>query len=169
MMVDNSSLAKHSNDVLNEFKRSFTEKLCKRDNIITIGATNLEIDSSKAAMSIGGKTLDTAMLDRFQSKILVPNPEKNQVIQSMAMHYANCDKVSSELKDVNNPKMIKLGEFLSKHNISFRKLESIYNEAANSTAGADKNLNFSDIVKAMRTMKEDLKLTNEEIDGIFVH
>ena len=56
MMVDNSLSAKHSNDMLNEFKKCFTEKLGKRDNIITIGATNLPIDVEKG-IALGGKKL----------------------------------------------------------------------------------------------------------------
>ena len=36
IMVDDSNTKKHSNDVLNEFKRCFTERLGKEDNIITI-------------------------------------------------------------------------------------------------------------------------------------
>lgn len=36
--------------MLNEFKKCFTEKLGKRDNIITIGATNLPIDVEKVLL-----------------------------------------------------------------------------------------------------------------------
>lgn len=166
MMVDTGSGAKFSNDMLNEFKKGFTEKLGKRDNIITMGATNLEIDASKAATG-DGKMLDKPMLDRFQSKVRVPNPDKRQIKESMKMHYKDCDFVSDKLKN-DNELLDRLSEFLSqeKFGISFRKLESIYNEAANSTAENTKPLEIKDIVNALKTMKEDLKMTEREIDSV---
>ena len=90
MMVDNGMGAKHSNDMLNEFKKCFTEKLGKRKNIITIGATNLPIDVEKG-IALGGKKLDRPMLDRFSEKVLVDLPTKEQIANSVKYHYKDAN------------------------------------------------------------------------------
>ena len=138
MMVDNSLSAKHSNDMLNEFKKCFTEKLGKRDNIITIGATNLPIDIEKGVV-IGGKKLDRPMLDRFSEKVLVDLPTKDQIINTVKYHYKNSSMVSDKIKS-GSEELNKIAEFLSRpeHNTSFRTLDSIYDATAASISGTEK-------------------------------
>lgn len=166
MMVDKSDSAKFSNDVLNEFKKGFTEKLAKQENIITIGATNLEIDAKKA-MAGDGKTLDKPMLDRFASKIRVPNPDAKQIEETIIRHYQGKGLVAAELKE-KNPRLTKLAQFLAKeeHNLSFRKLLSIFDKTANETAGSSKNVTIEDIKNTLKKMKEELNLGDSGINGI---
>ena len=112
MMVDNGMGAKHSNDMLNEFKKCFTEKLGKRKNIITIGATNLPIDVEKG-IALGGKKLDRPMLDRFSEKVLVDLPTKEQITNAIKYHYKDSELVSDKLRN-GSVELDKISEFLSK-------------------------------------------------------
>ena len=166
MMVDKSDSAKFSNDVLNEFKKGFTEKLGKHENIITIGATNLEIDAKKAAAA-DGKTLDKPMLDRFASKIRVPNPDAGQIEDTIIRHYADKNLVDNELK-TKNPKLKKLATYMAKeeHNVSFRTLISIFNKTADETAGSNKNVSINDIKNILKKMKDELHMNDSGINSI---
>lgn len=163
IMVDTGSGAKYSNDVLNEFKKMFTEKLGKRKNIITIGATNLEIDAAKAAAE--GKSLDKPMLDRFASKVRVPNPDKRQVKTTIIKRYKDASLVDDRLKS-DNPELDNLAKFMAedKHNLSFRKLINIFNTTASRTAGSKNKVTINDIKQTLKEMKEDLNMTDAEID-----
>ena len=80
MIHEGSSSAFHSNSVLNEFKRCFTDKLGAHENIVTIAATNLEVIDKNPM----GKKLDKAMLDRFQEKIYIPLPTKEQLLSAIS-------------------------------------------------------------------------------------
>ncbi len=165
IMVDTGSSAKYSNDILNEFKKMFTEKLGKRENIVVIGATNLEIDATKAALE--GKSLDKPMLDRFASKIRVPNPDKRQIKNSIIKHYQGATLVDTDLTDAS--KIDKLAKFMAeeKHNISFRTLENIFNKTANRTAGLEEKVSLSDIKQTFMEMQEELNMRPDEIDNAF--
>lgn len=166
MMVDKSDSAKFSNDVLNEFKKGFTEKLAKQDNIITIGATNLEIDTKKA-MAGDGKTLDKPMLDRFASKVRVPNPDAKQIEDTIINHYKDKSLVSKELKE-KNARLTKLASFMAKddHQMSFRKLLSVFDKTANRTTGSGKNVTIDDIKATLKEMKEELHISDSGIGSI---
>ena len=166
MMIDKSDSAKFSNDVLNEFKKGFTEKLGKQENVITIGATNLEIDAKKA-MAGDGKTLDKPMLDRFASKIRVPNPDAKQIEDTIINHYKNAGLVDKELKE-QNAKLTKLAKYLAKeeHDMSFRKLLGIFDKTANSTAGSGKNVTINDIKETLKKMKDEFHMNDSGINGI---
>lgn len=166
MMVDKSDSAKFSNDVLNEFKKGFTEKLAKHDNIITIGATNLEIDTKKA-MAADGKTLDKPMLDRFASKVRVPNPDAKQIEDTIINHYKDKNLVSNELKQ-KNAKLTQLAQFLAKneHEMSFRKLLNIFDKTANITTGSGKNVTIEDMKKAIKEMKDELNIKDSGFGSI---
>ena len=162
MMVDNGMGAKHSNDMLNEFKKCFTEKLGKRKNIITIGATNLPIDVEKG-IALGGKKLDRPMLDRFSEKVLVDLPTKEQIANSVKYHYRDANLVSDKLKNGSNELNI-ISEFLAKkeHNTSFRTLDSIYDTTAASIKGQDKKVDVVDIVRTIANKQNELNFDNKE-------
>ena len=162
MMVDNGMGAKHSNDMLNEFKKCFTEKLGKRKNIITIGATNLPIDVEKG-IALGGKKLDRPMLDRFSEKVLVDLPTKEQIANSVKYHYRDANLVSDKLKNGSNELNI-ISEFLAKkeHNTSFRTLDSIYDATAASIKGQDKKVDVVDIVRTIANKQNELNFDNKE-------
>ena len=162
MMVDNSLSAKHSNDMLNEFKKCFTEKLGKRDNIITIGATNLPIDVEKG-IALGGKKLDRPMLDRFSEKVLVDLPTKEQIINSVKFHYKDSSLVSDKLK-TDSAELKAIAEFLSKkeHNTSFRTLDAIYDATAASIKGQDRKVDVIDIVNTIRNKQHEMNFTDAE-------
>ncbi len=162
MMVDNSLSAKHSNDMLNEFKKCFTEKLGKRDNIITIGATNLPIDVEKGIV-LGGKKLDRPMLDRFSEKVLVDLPTKEQIINSVKFHYKDSSLVSDKLK-TDSAELKAIAEFLSKkeHNTSFRTLDAIYDATAASIKGQDRKVDVIDIVNTIRNKQHEMNFTDAE-------
>ena len=162
MMVDNSLSAKHSNDMLNEFKKCFTEKLGKRDNIITIGATNLPIEVEKG-IALGGKKLDRPMLDRFSEKVLVDLPTKEQIINSVKFHYKDSSLVSDKLK-TDSAELKAIAEFLSKkeHNTSFRTLDAIYDATAASIKGQDRKVDVIDIVNTIRNKQHEMNFTDAE-------
>lgn len=162
MMVDNGMGAKHSNDMLNEFKKCFTEKLGKRKNIITIGATNLPIDVEKG-IALGGKKLDRPMLDRFSEKVLVDLPTKEQIANSVKYHYRDANLVSDKLKN-GSVELDKISEFLSKKecNTSFRTLDAIYDAAASSIKGQDKKVDVIDIVRTIANKQNELNFDNKE-------
>ena len=162
MMVDNSLSAKNSNDMLNEFKKCFTEKLGKRDNIITIGATNLPIDVEKG-IALGGKKLDRPMLDRFSEKVLVDLPTKEQIINSVKFHYKDSSLVSDKLK-TDSAELKAIAEFLSKkeHNTSFRTLDAIYDATAASIKGQDRKVDVIDIVNTIRNKQHEMNFTDAE-------
>ena len=162
MMVDNSLSAKHSNDMLNEFKKCFTEKLGKRDNIITIGATNLPIDVEKG-IALGGKKLDRPMLDRFSEKVLVDLQTKEQIINSVKFHYKDSSLVSDKLK-TDSAELKAIAEFLSKkeHNTSFRTLDAIYDATAASIKGQDRKVDVIDIVNTIRNKQHEMNFTDAE-------
>ena len=166
MMVDKSDSAKFSNDVLNEFKKGFTEKLGKQENVITMGATNLEIDAKKA-MAGDGKTLDRPMLDRFALKIRVPNPDAQQIEDTIINHYKNAALVNADLKG-KNAKLTKLAQYMAKeeHNMSFRKLLSVFDKTANDTTGSGKNVSIDDIKNTLKKMKDEFHMNDSGINAI---
>lgn len=167
MMVDTGSGAKLSNDMLNEFKKGFTEKLGKRKNIITLGATNLEIDAKKAA-TMDGKTLDRPMLDRFDLHIRVGNPTAKQLKQTLTKRYAEKSLVDDELKNINSAQLDELCNFLEAHDISFRKLNAILKKAGGAIKkdkahNIDPNakITIEDLLNAIKNMKESLNVKND--------
>ena len=166
MMVDNSLSAKHSNDMLNEFKKCFTEKLGKRDNIITIGATNLPINIEKGTV-IGGKALDKPMLDRFSEKVLVGLPTKEQIVNSVKHHYKDSSLVSDKLKTDSNELKI-IAEFLAReeHNTSFRTLDSIYDATASSIKGEGVQVDLKDIVRTIKNKQHELNFSDKDFSKL---
>lgn len=161
MMVDNSLNAKTSNNMLNEFKKAFTEKLKTRDNIFTFGATNLEVNSEKALL-LGGKQLDSAMLDRFDKKVLVGLPNSKQLANTIAEIYKNAPNVPAALKSADSKEVMTIANFLEKHGASFRKLDSIKDDAGNKALAESGQLTLRNITNTIKEMKEELNFTDAE-------
>jgi SpoVK/Ycf46/Vps4 family AAA+-type ATPase len=166
MMVDEGSAKKHSNDVLNEFKRCFTERLGKHDNIITIGATNLSINP-ETGITKGGKILDKPMLDRFQEKIFVGLPTKGQIMDSFIANYGNKTMVCDELKNKSSERLKIICEFLSdeKHEVSFRTLQTLFNNIAMS-GNVKEKVTIEDVFKAIEAKKIELKITDAQLEKL---
>lgn len=163
MMVDRSISSKASNNVLNEFKKCFTEKLGKHKNIVTIGATNLDINVDRASI-LDGKVLDKPMLDRFEQKIYVGLPTAGQIKQKIVSHYKDCSLVEDTLKNTDNKKLQTLVDTLAdkKHDVSFRTLDSLIASAADFEGDTTK-VDFKHFVDAIKSKKAELKFTDEEI------
>ena len=166
MMQDHGNGAKLSQDILNAFKKGFN-KLTKEKNIIVIGATNLHIDPKMAQLT--GKALDSAMLDRFGEKVLVDLPDKNQIKIAFTNFYKNSERglIDETLKDINNPILDKIAEFLSQkeHQTSFRKLEEgIFKQAARKSKIGEK-LTYQDIINAIIDNKQNLNITDTELEA----
>ena len=166
-MVDTGSGAKISNDMLNEFKKGFTEKLGKRKNVITLGATNLEVDAKKAATA-DGKMLDRPMLDRFDLHIRVGNPTAGQLKQTMVKRYGEKSLVDDSLKDINSAQLDELCQFLEAHDLSFRKLNAILKKAGgvvkkagNGNIDPNAKITMDDLIDAIKSMKESLNIRND--------
>lgn len=159
MMEDESSIKKHSNDVLNEFKRCFVDKLGKRDNIITIGATNIPIDVEKGITS-AGKKLDGPMLDRFDEKILVDRPNAEQIEDAIANIYKNKKLVNTDIFKKGSEKLKILSEFLAvkRHEVSFRTINSIIEATASSIEDDAKKVDMQDIFDTIVAKRSELKI-----------
>ena len=166
MLVDHSNSKKYSNDVLNEFKRCFSEKLGKQNNIVTIGATNIPIDP-KVGQTLDGKMLDRPMLDRFQEKVLVDRPTAGQLRDAIVHHYKNASLVSDELKSPDSEKLQILCKFLAKkeRETSFRTLNSIYNIAA-TEGDVTSKLTIKDLIEVLKNKQEELHITNLELENL---
>lgn len=158
MMVDNSLNAKNSNDMLNEFKKAFTEKLKKRDNVFTFGATNLDINVEKG-MTIGGKMLDRPMLDRFDEKVYVGLPNAKQLAQTIAGRYSKASKVPAVLKSADSKEVKCISEFLEKHGSSFRTLESLYKKGGTISG---EELTLKDFACAIKEKQAELNFTDAD-------
>ena len=166
MMVDDGNLKKHSNDVLNEFKRCFTERLGKHDNIVTIGATNLPINP-ETGMTKSGKILDKPMLDRFQEKIFVGLPTKGQIKDSFIANYSDKSLVCDELKSKSRKELEIICEFLSdeKHEVSFRTLQTLFNNIAASGNPKEK-VTILDVFNTLKSKKIELKISDIELQKL---
>ncbi|MBR1977473.1 ATP-binding protein [bacterium] len=162
MMVDESTSKKHSNNVLNEFKTCFTERLGKHDNIITIASTNLDINPEKAVTK-DGKKLDSAMLSRFQIIKEIGLPDAETIQRTIATRYKNCPLVEDVLKQAEGGKLKVLAETLAedKHKVSFRTIESLIQKAANFEG--DSKVGFKRFLEAIKAKQVELNFTDEEI------
>lgn len=164
MMVDRPDV-KYSNDALNEFKRCFSEKLAKRKNIVTVGATNLDISDIDPTT---GKKLDRAMLDRFEQKILVDLPTPTQIKTAIVNHYRNSSMVADELKNIESEKLGILAEFLGKreYKVSFRTLESIFTESASSIDDTTTKVSIETLFDTVRRKAKELNLSRGELEDL---
>lgn len=162
MMEDRSLNANDSNKILNEFKKCFTEKLGKHENIVTIGATNIPIDVQKG-IALNGKKLDKPMLDRFSEKVLVDLPTAEQIKNSVKFHYKNSEKVCDALK-TDSQELNALSEFLANKSddVSFRTLDSIYDATASAIEGDVAKVELVDILKSIKSKQVELKFTDAD-------
>lgn len=163
MMIDDSSTKKYSNDILNEFKRCFSERLGKRKNIIAIGATNVPINPDTGITS-DGKRLDKPMLDRFQKKIFVGLPTSEQLKSTILKHYYGKTRVCEELKNADSEKLKTLCETLAQksHETSFRTLGSIFNDAA-IEGDISKEVTFQNIFNTIVSKREELHFNVDDL------
>ena len=168
MMQDRGSGAKLSQDILNAFKKGFND-LTSKDNIIVMGATNLNINPEKAKLS--GKILDSAMLDRFAEKVLVDLPSKEQLKLAITNYYKNPKhpRADAALKDINNEKLDKIAEFLAKreHETSFRKLVIglLRPTAKSKKITPDVKVTIDDLINTIKNNKENLNATDAEMQA----
>jgi len=162
-----SSSSFHTNSMQNEFKRCVTDKLQECANIITIAATNLEINP-KNYMTNSGKRLNKPILDRFQQKIYIPLPTEEQLLSAITKHYRPYELIDESLKDINNPKLKALVNFIktSTKDFSFRTLESIFNRVANLAAKEDRKVTTIDFAKIMSEMSKELCINQEELNKL---
>ncbi len=163
MMVDEGFNKKLSNEILNEFKTCFTERLGRHDNIITIGATNLSIDPEKG-IAEGGKQLDKAMLSRFQEKIYVGLPSKGQILDFIVANYKDKEMVCDELKNKTDEKLQKLCEFLSNkdYEVSFRTLQTLFNNVA-ATGDIKEKVTLKTMFDVIKAKQIELKIPDEKL------
>lgn len=178
MMVDESTGGKISNDMLNEFKKGFTDKLGRHENVTVFGCTNLPINPENAM--IGNKKLDTAMLDRFQLKIEVGCPDKDQLYKFTQKHFKDCDDipyfdekfikgVMGEDKAINDA-IQDLCELLAKpeREFSFRKmkdglLKQVPRDIAHKVE--ESPMNLKDLITAVENQKKNFKIADAELEA----
>lgn len=164
LLQDSGNGAKHSNDILTEFKRCFNS-LKKCDNVTIIGATNKEIDATIGRLE-GTGVLDEAMLNRFGDKIKVERPIPEAVATSIAEHFKGAKRIDAELLDAKNPKLMEFCNIVTgdKHKFSFRTLEdNIYDKIVPPDKG---NLTIGEFVDAAINSKEAIFLEDSEIEAL---
>ena len=166
MMTDNSMNNFDSNKTLNVFKRELNN-LTKRDNILVIGATNLTIDVERG-LALGGKKLDSAMLNRFNSKVLVDLPTKDQAINKIVKRYMNVELAGDSLKNVSDRDLNILCEFFTKpeRNVSFRDIENVIKDAALTFETDTQKVEIVDLVKAIKERQNEYKFTDAEFNQL---
>ncbi|MBQ3311779.1 ATP-binding protein [bacterium] len=166
MMRDVGANSKHSNDMLNAFKKGFN-KLLEEENIIVMGATNLSIDARKAMLD--GKMLDSAMLDRFAQKFLFDLPSKEQILESIGKYYNNSARsmIDESIKNNNDPRWSIIADFLSDRSrgASFRKIKNILGTAGDNTP-AGKKVTFKEIINALKMHQHNLNATDYEMQTL---
>ena len=164
IMEDRSLNAAQSNQTLNVFKDIMENRWLKRDNIVVVAATNLSIDTEKEAMTLGGKVLNKEMLDRFRYKVFVPRPDKIQANNKFASTYKNCSMVGDTLKNASDKDLDRFNEFLTKseHNVSFRTIEAIMDQAAHSLEKPDQKVELIDLIRTVQAKRAEIKYTDED-------
>ena len=177
MMVDNGLGGKLSNDMLNEFKKGFTDKLGRHQNITVFGCTNLPIDVEKNALKGAGKELDTAMLSRFELKMEVGAPDKSQLLGKLKKDYSkleNSPYISKSLIDGIKGENREVAQGLDymcellasnpeTREFDFRKLNSIINESPRKIAHEDTLLEFKHLVDVIEQQKANFKISDEDL------
>lgn len=124
---DTSSNSSMTESFQNAFKTKLLD-LTSVENIQVVAATN------KAAKGVPlNQLLDDAILNRFPTKINVPLPTKEQMIQAIVGHYKTLPKglVDSKLLDVNNSELKSICDYIvkDKHHASFRDYNYILEKA----------------------------------------
>ena len=161
MMIDESINSDHNNKMLNEFKKCFTDKLGQHENIITVGATNLDIVDENP---FSNKKLDKAMLDRFQEKILVDLPTSKQIKGAIMERYKNLPMVEDELKQ-DNERLGAICEFLANlKTVSFRHLDSFFDDAA--TYKDEAKVDIEAFFRAIQNKKTELKIPEDKLQKL---
>ena len=126
-------------------------------NIQIIAATNKA--AKEQALT---NMLDEAIVNRFAYKDFVPLPDKKQLSRAFTEHYSSLisDVVKPELKDVNNEKLNKLCEYISKedHHASFRDMNYILNRARilSESGGKSEPISMDNLVQAVKDHAESM-------------
>lgn len=136
----------HAN-VINALKKCISEKLNKRDNIITLAATNIDIDPEKEIEN-SAKVLSKPILDRFNERIKVDNPTASQFKKAIARHYIGKPMVDECLKNEGSKQVEAIAQSLEERGASFRALETLYDISA-SINKKDAPLTFEDVMAAI--------------------
>ena len=124
---DTSSNSSMTESFQNAFKTKLLD-LTSVENIQVIAATNKAAKEKPLNM-----LLDDAILNRFPTKINVPLPTKEQMLNAIVGHYKTLPKelVDSKLIDTKNSELGKLCEYIVKddHHASFRDYNYILEKA----------------------------------------
>ena len=124
---DTSSNSSMTESFQNAFKTKLLD-LTSVENIQVIAATNKAAKDKPLNM-----LLDDAILNRFPTKINVPLPTKEQMLNAIVGHYKTLPKelVDSKLIDTKNSELGKLCEYIVKddHHASFRDYNYILEKA----------------------------------------
>ena len=124
---DTSSNSSMTESFQNAFKTKLLD-LTSVENIQVIAATNKAAKDKPLNM-----LLDDAILNRFPTKIYVPLPTKEQMLNAIVGHYKTLSKelVDAKLLDTNNSELNKICEYITKenHHASFRDYNYILEKA----------------------------------------
>lgn len=145
-----SSNQDYHSKVLNALKTALSDKLGQQKNIITIAATNVDIDSK----STTDVKLSAPILDRFGEKIKIENPTSSQFQRAIANHYSNKTKVASYLKEADSKEVIEISKKLEEKKYSFRKLQTLFDNAALINQESPK-VTFREIMNAIEKIAQN--------------
>ena len=134
---------------LNALKLCIEEKLNKCKNIVTIAATNVDIDDDSA-----GQKLSSAIISRFGEKVRVNNPTSGQFAKAIANHYKGLNNVAEYLKDENSPEVQQIASTLAQKGASFRGLNTLF-DFASSQGEVSEKLTIKDIMGVISEIKSD--------------
>jgi SpoVK/Ycf46/Vps4 family AAA+-type ATPase len=163
MMQDGGHNAKHSNDVLTQFKKCFND-LKRQDNVVIIGATNKHIDPKKAMMD-GTGLLDEAMANRFGDKIEIVRPDGRAIEGAIVQRFKSAESVDPSLTE-NNQTLRDVCDTITgdKHKFSYRTLQDNIFEKI--VPPKDGDLNVDQIIEAAINSKDSIFLEKPEMQKL---
>ncbi len=154
--IDNGANAASSSTFQNAFKTSFN-KLLEIPNIQVVAATN-KASKEEALTTL----LDEAIVNRFAKKVFVPLPNKEQIKNSIVEQYKSLpeDVVAKELRDINNPVIDKLCEYITtkEHHASFRDMNYIIDKARLLSESGEKSapISIDNLIQATKDISESM-------------
>ena len=182
VMDDNGSNAQHSQRILYEFKTCIETCLGAHSNIITIGATNLDINAP-----VGTKTINSAILSRLPEKIYVGFPTSEQIAKDILHRTSGakktriCDALKPN-KDKEATQVLKvIAEFLANigvgdqgrridpdFGVSFRTIDDLCGKATviSDLRDGDTYLEVADFYKAIEQKRNELRLTPKQLTDL---
>ena len=169
---DTSTNASMTESFQNAFKTKLLD-LTSVENIQVVAATN------KASKDLPlNQLLDDAILNRFPTKINVPLPTKEQMVQAIVGHYSKlpAELVDKSLTDAKNSKLNDLCKYITRenHHASFRDYNYILEKARIISEAKDRKpgspITFADLEQAVKQHADnenwDTVKTNPFIDDI---